>query len=91
MNIESLKSEIKSLIIEALNLQDIDPKKIKDDMSLFEPNDILELDSVDALEIVMALQRKYGIRLEDQKTSRNVLKSINTIADFVMLNINKKQ
>ncbi|EKD27475.1 MAG: hypothetical protein ACD_79C00709G0004 [uncultured bacterium] len=82
-NLESLKIEIKQLIIESLNLTNVKVSDIDDNAFLFEPSNVLELDSVDALELVMALQRKYNVRLDDQNTSRNVLQSINTIAEFV--------
>ena len=78
-----LKTEIKKLIIDSLNIPDVQPESIEDDASLFEPNNMLELDSVDALEIVMALQRKYGVKMDDQNTSRYILTSVNTIAEFV--------
>lgn len=79
----ALKIEIKELIIQTLNITGVKPEEIKDDLSLFEPGNALELDSVDALEIVMALQRKYGVKLDDQNTSRQVLKCIDTMAEFV--------
>jgi acyl carrier protein len=78
-----LKQEIKELIIEALKLSDITPADIKDDASLFEGEDSLNIDSVDALEIVMALQRKYGVRIDDKNPGRFIIKSVDTIADFV--------
>lgn len=82
----ALKTEIKELIIETLNISGVKPEEIKDDLSLFEPGNALELDSVDALEIVMALQRKYSVKLDDQNTSRQVLKCIDTMAEFVSAN-----
>jgi acyl carrier protein len=77
-----LKEEIKVLIIESLNIPDVDPRDIEDDASLFEDEN-LGLDSIDGLEIVMALQEKYGVRIDDQNQARFILKSINTIAEFI--------
>ena len=82
----ALKTEIKELIIQTLNIEGVKPQEIKDDLSLFEPGNALELDSVDALEIVMALQRRYGVKLDDQKASRQVLKCIDSMAEFVAAN-----
>lgn len=82
----ALKTEIKELIVQTLNIEGVKPEEIKDELSLFEPGNALELDSVDALEIVMALQRKYGVKLDDQNASRQVLKCINTMAEFVAAN-----
>lgn len=77
-----LKQEIKELIIESLNIPDVNPEDIGDDVSLFEDEE-LGLDSIDGLEIVMALQEKYGVRIDDQNQARFILKSINTIAEFL--------
>ena len=77
-----LKLEIKRLIIEALRIKDVDPRDIDDDAPLF-GNSALGLDSVDSLEIIVALQRRYGARVDDQNLARTVLHSVSSIADFV--------
>ena len=89
--IEELKREIKELIIESLKIPDITPDDIDDSASLFEENNAMQIDSVDALEIVMALQRKYGVRIDDQNISRFIIKSIDTIAEFIAKEQAKKQ
>jgi acyl carrier protein len=78
-----LKKEIKALILEALTIDDVKPEEIDDEKSLFEGQNILQIDSVDALEIVMALQRKYNVRIDDKNPGRVVIQSVKTIADFV--------
>ena len=78
-----LKQEIKELIIDALKIPDVKPEEIADDASLFEGETSLQIDSVDALEIVMALQRKYGVRIDDKNPGRFVIRTVNSIADFV--------
>ena len=80
---QELKREIKELIIESLKIPDITPEQIEDSASLFEDNNALQIDSVDALEIVMALQRKYGVHIDDQNLGRFIIKSVDTIAAFV--------
>ena len=80
---KKLKQEIKELIIESLKIPDITPDEIQDSASLFEENNALQIDSVDALEIVMALQRKYGVHIDDQNLGRFIIKSVDTIAEFV--------
>lgn len=80
---KELKREIKELIIESLKIPDITPDEIDDSVSLFEDNNALQIDSVDALEIVMALQRKYGVHIDDQNLGRFIIKSVDTIAEFV--------
>jgi len=79
-----LKLEIKKLIMETLNITDIDPEKVDDEKPLFGSDNALTLDSVDAIEIIMALQRNYGVRIADQSLARYVIRSINSIADFVI-------
>jgi len=54
-----------------------------DEKPLFGSDNALTLDSVDGLEIIMALQRKYGIRIGDQNLARSIIRSINSIADFI--------
>jgi acyl carrier protein len=78
-----LKAEIKKLIIETLKISDVKPEDIDDSASLFENNPVLQLDSVDALEIVMALQRTYGVHIDDQNIGRFIIKSVDSIAEFV--------
>lgn len=80
---EELKQEIKELIIESLELPDVAPDEIQNTVPLFGEESNLGLDSVDALEIVMALQEKYGVRIDDKNQSRFILESINTIAEYV--------
>lgn len=82
-----LKNEIKDLIIKSLDLEDITIDDIKDDEPLF--NDGLGLDSIDALEIGMALQKKYKLSMDSDKeqNSKNFY-SINTLTDYVRSKIN---
>jgi len=79
----ALRKEIKELILDTLKIPDITPDDINDDIPLFSPENVLQLDSIDSLEIVVALQQKYGVRIDDQNLARSVLQSINTIADFI--------
>ena len=83
----SLENEIKTLIISSLELEDITTDDIKDDEPLFEEG--LGLDSIDALELGMAIKRKYNISLESNKEeNRKTFYSINTLSDFVESRIN---
>jgi acyl carrier protein len=86
---QELKNEIKQLIIESLKIPDVKPEQIIDSASLFEEGNALQLDSIDALEIVMALQRKYNVHFDDQNVSRFIIKSIDSIAEFVHNNMQK--
>ena len=78
-----LKIEVKNLIMETLNITDVDPKDVDDEAPLFGGGNALTLDSVDALEIIMAIQRKYKVRLADQNLARYTLRSVNSITEFL--------
>ena len=81
---EELRKEIKNLIMETLGITGIRPEDIDNDKPLFGGENALTLDSVDALEIIMAIQRKYSIRIADQNLARSVIRSINSIAEFLV-------
>lgn len=78
-----LKADIKKMIIETLNMQDIAPEDIEDNLPLFGGENTLGLDSIDAIELVMAVQRDFKVRIDDQNLAREVLKDVNSIADFI--------
>lgn len=80
---EDLKLEIKNLIMNTLGITDINPADVDDDKPLFGGDNALTLDSVDAIEIIMAIQRQYGIRIADQTLAREVIRSVNSIAEFL--------
>jgi acyl carrier protein len=80
---QALKWEIKELILKTLGITDVNMEEIDDEKPLFGSDNALTLDSVDGLEIIMALQRKYGVRIGDQNLARSIISSVNNIADFV--------
>ena len=79
-----LRLEIKLLIMETLSINDVDPNDVDNEKPLFGGGNNLTLDSVDAIEIIMAIQRKYGIRITDQSIARQVIRSVNSIAEFLI-------
>ncbi len=87
---EELRTEIKNLIMETLGITGIRPEDIDNGKPLFSGENVLTLDSVDALEIIMAIQRKYNLRIADQNLARQVIGSINSIADFLVSEQEKK-
>ncbi|MFH1756823.1 MAG: phosphopantetheine-binding protein [Pseudomonadota bacterium] len=78
---DDLVGELKKLIIETLKLEEITPEKIEDDGQLF--GDGLGLDSIDALELVVALEKTYGVVIPDSEVGERVFRSVNTLAQFV--------
>jgi len=79
-----LKTEIKELIIQTLNIKNILAEQVPDSVPLFSAENILDLDSIDGIELVMAIQEKYQVRIADQNVARNVIESIDSIAEFVI-------
>lgn len=84
---EELILELKEHIIEALNLEEITPEDIDNDAPLF--GDGLGLDSIDALELIVILDRYYGIKLANPAEGKAIFKSITTIAEYVVANRTK--
>lgn len=76
-----LKQELKVKIIEFLNLIDTKPEDIKDDQPLF--GEGLGLDSIDSIELIVLLDRAYGIKIQDPKEGRKVLVDVNTMVDYI--------
>ena len=74
-------ADIKRLIVQSLNLPGVNPADIDDDAPLFGTG--LGLDSVDALELVVALEHAYGIQVADDQIGRKVFASARTLTDFV--------
>jgi acyl carrier protein len=84
---EELELELKQEIIKALNLEDMTPEDIETDAPLF--GEGLGLDSIDVLEIIVLLEKKYGIKLANPAEGKGIFKSIATIADYVSRNRKK--
>lgn len=84
---EELELELKQEIIKVLNLEDMTPDDIETDAPLF--GDGLGLDSIDVLEIIVLLEKKYGIKLANPAEGKGIFKSIATIADYVSKNRKK--
>lgn len=77
-----LKREIKRLLVSELNLRGRDPEKIEDDGPLFGEGG-LGLDSLDALQIAMVMEEKFGVRVPDGPDARPIFRSVSTLAEFV--------
>jgi len=78
---DAIRSNVKRLIVESLNLEGMTPERIGDDDRLF--GEGLGLDSVDALELVVALEKEYGISVASHEVGREVFTSVATLAAFV--------
>lgn len=76
-----IREKLKVLLVDQLSLDDVEPEEIKDDEELF--GEGLGLDSLDAVEIVVMLQRNFGMEVKDMEKSREVFRTISTLAEYV--------
>jgi acyl carrier protein len=85
--LSKLKQSLKEMLVRDLSLEDIKPEEIKDDAMLF--GEGLGLDSLDAVEIVVLLQRNFGIEIKDMEKGREIFYSIDTLAKYIHENMKK--
>lgn len=84
---ENLILKLKEEIIEVLNLEDVKPEDIDENAALF--GDGLGLDSIDALELIVLLEKNYGIKLKDPAQGKEIFKSVKVLADYIAENRSK--
>ena len=85
--LQDLKQTLKTQIIESLNLQGMTPDEIDDNAPLF--GEGLGLDSIDSLELMVLLERNYGIKIEDARAGRTAMESVNAMAQYIHENRKK--
>ena len=83
--LDEVKRDLKRLLVENLSLEDVKPQDIGDDVNLFGDGG-LGLDSLDGVEIVVLLQREYGLDVKDMQKSRDIFRCINTLAPYLLAN-----
>ena len=81
---DELIDKLKQEVIKQLNLEDISPEDIDPDAPLF--GEGLGLDSIDALELIVLLEKNYGIKIEDPKDGKKIFASIRTMAKYILDN-----
>ncbi len=79
---KNINETFKRQLVEALNLEDVRPEDIDDNAPLFGDAG-LGLDSIDALEIILILERNYGVKVENPREGKEIFYSVSTIADYI--------
>ncbi len=80
---KSLEYELAEMIIDFCNVEDVAPEDVSPETALIGPDSPFGLDSLDAVEVVVAVQKTYGVRIGGEKTSREALQSLRTLAEFI--------
>lgn len=81
----SMESELKTLIVSELRLKDVKPEDIGDDTPLF--GEGIGLDSLDAVELVVSLKKRYGVEIKDMEEAKQAFVSVRTLAAYLAKNL----
>ena len=84
MEATELKEKLKQQIIDYLNLLEVEPEDLEDDSPLFGPEGDLGLDSIDSVELLVLLEREYGLKITDPKAGRKILTDVNSMAQYII-------
>lgn len=90
-NTNLLSLKLKEELIQACAIKHVKAQELTDEESIFGPEGQLELDSLDALELVMILEQNFGIKLNDKKASRKVFESFKSLTEYVESNSPKEK
>lgn len=82
MDRSELVQNLKAQIIEQLNLMDMTPEDIADDAQLF--GEEIGLDSIDSFELIVLMEREYGVKITDPKEGRQILATVSAMADYIL-------
>ena len=81
---EDIKPEVKLLVIRALKFENVSPEEILNDVSLFSGENTIKIDSIDALELVLAIQKKFMVKIDNNQTPAwHIINTVDNIAEFV--------
>jgi acyl carrier protein len=80
---EDIKLEVKKKIIQTLNIKNVNPEDILDDVSFFSGENNIKIDSVDSLELVLAIQKEFKVRINNQNLAWTIINTVNSISEFI--------
>lgn len=81
MEIQDITTNLKKQIVEQLNLEEVKPEEIDENAPLFGSG--LGLDSIDALELIVLMEKNYNVKIQDPKEAKAIFTSIKTMADYI--------
>jgi acyl carrier protein len=83
-SIEEIKPEVRKLVVRALNFDNVSPDDILNDVSMFSGENNIKIDSIDALELVLAIQGHFKVKIDNNQTPAwSILNTVDNIAEFV--------
>ena len=82
-NVDGLKTDLKNLILSTCAIQNVKVEDINDDDYLINGQGALQLESIDAVDLAVAIERNYGVRIQDISSAREHMKSVNTLANHI--------
>lgn len=82
-SLEEIKLEVKKLIIGTLKFENVRPEDIIDDVSFFSGENKIKIDSIDVIELVVSIQKKFNVKIDDQNLAKDVINTVNSISEFV--------
>jgi acyl carrier protein len=82
-SLEDIKLEVKKLIIQTLKIKNVNPEDILDDVSFFSGENTIKIDSIDSLELVLEIQKKFKVKINNQNLARVIINTVNSIAEFI--------
>jgi acyl carrier protein len=82
-SLNDIRLKCKKLILESLNIEDVQPDQILNDVSLLSGENTITIDSIDVLEVVVAIQKAFGVQIKDQNHARLIVDTVDTISEFI--------
>lgn len=82
-SIEDIKLEVKKLIILTLKFKNVNPEDILDDVSFFSGENTIKIDSIDSLELVLAIQKQFTVKINNQNLARVIINTVNSVSEFI--------
>jgi len=80
---EEIKTEVKKLIIEILKFENVKPEDILDDVNFFTGENTIKIDSIDVIELLVSIQKKFSVKIDDQNLAKDIIVTVNSITEFV--------